>query len=81
MHSSTELIRMLVRTVALGGNLLLNVGPTADGRIIPPFAQRLRDIGSFIALGSCSSHILGKLEPFFISVKHFLAFYIFCQRQ
>ncbi len=43
--SVTELIRLLVKTVALGGNLLLNVGPTADGRIIPEFSVRLLGIG------------------------------------
>ena len=38
--SPDELIWMLVDIVARGGNLLLNVGPGADGQI--PFAQALR---------------------------------------
>ena len=28
-----------------GGNLLMNVGPTADGRIVPIFEERLRQMG------------------------------------
>jgi len=28
-----------------GGNLLINVGPTSDGRIIPIFEERLRQMG------------------------------------
>ncbi len=40
MPGTDELIWMLVDIVARGGNLLLNVGPTADGQI--PFAQAAR---------------------------------------
>ena len=43
-----ELIRLLVQTVAGGGNLLLNVGPTADGRIPLLQQERLRDIGAWL---------------------------------
>ena len=31
-----------------GGNLLLNVGPTKDGRIMPIFEERLRQMGSWL---------------------------------
>ena len=30
-----------------GGNLLLNVGPTHDGRIMPIFEERLLEIGVY----------------------------------
>lgn len=40
MPSADELVWMLIDIVARGGNLLLNVGPTADGQI--PFAQAAR---------------------------------------
>ncbi len=46
--SSGELIELLVRTVTNGGNLLLNVGPRADG-IIPLIMQkRLKEIGAWL---------------------------------
>jgi len=47
-RTSRELIHLLVQTVARGGNLLLNVGPTADGRIPVIMQQRLADIGAWL---------------------------------
>jgi alpha-L-fucosidase len=47
--SSAELIRYLVDVVSRGGNLLLNVGPTADGEIPDHLAERLRDIGRWLS--------------------------------
>lgn len=47
--SSSELVATLAETTSKGGNLLLNVGPTADGEIAPEFASRLRVIGSWLA--------------------------------
>ena len=40
-----ELIETLAQTASCGGNLLVNVGPTHDGRIAPIFEQRLREMG------------------------------------
>ena len=40
--TSQELINILIDKVARGGNLLLNIGPTADGRIPVIMQQRLR---------------------------------------
>ena len=31
-----------------GGNILINVGPTADGMISPAFEERLRQLGSWL---------------------------------
>ena len=31
-----------------GGNILINVGPTADGMIIPVYEERLRQLGSWL---------------------------------
>jgi alpha-L-fucosidase len=46
--SPDKLIHQLVDIVSLGGNLLLNVGPTADG-VIPEEAQeRLSEIGKWM---------------------------------
>ena len=46
--SSEELIHELVDIVSRGGNLLLNVGPTADGRIPVIMQQRLIDMGEWL---------------------------------
>ena len=42
------LVRMLVDTVSKGGNLLLNVGPTARGEFDPKAIDRLRGIGKWM---------------------------------
>lgn len=42
-------IRLLVSVVCQDGNLLLNVGPKADGEIEPAQVQRLTEIGHFLA--------------------------------
>ena len=46
--TSAELIRELIEIVSNGGNLLLNVGPTGDGRIPVIMQQRLIDIGDWL---------------------------------
>jgi alpha-L-fucosidase len=43
-----ELIHLLVDTVSKGGNLLLDIGPTADGRIPVIMQQRLLEIGEWL---------------------------------
>ena len=49
-HKSTrQLIHYLVRSASGGSNYLLNVGPTALGQILPVHAQRLRDVGQWLA--------------------------------
>ncbi len=49
-RTSKELVHELIDVVSRGGNLLLNVGPTADGRIPVIMQQRLRDIGSWLQI-------------------------------
>lgn len=46
--TSHDLILMLVDIVSRGGNLLLDIGPTADGRIPVIMQQRLTDIGNWL---------------------------------
>jgi alpha-L-fucosidase len=46
--SREQCIEVLVSTVAGGGNLLLNIGPTADGRIPPIMEDRLLAIGRWL---------------------------------
>lgn len=45
-----EIVKTLAETVSCGGNMLMNIGPTHDGRIIPVFEERLRQIGSWLAV-------------------------------
>jgi alpha-L-fucosidase len=46
--TSEELVHLLISTVSKGGNLLLDVGPTADGRIPVIMQERLLDIGRWL---------------------------------
>ena len=46
--TSKELIELLVSTVSAGGNLLLDIGPAADGTIPVIMQQRLMDIGEWL---------------------------------
>lgn len=46
--SSDALIDLLIEKVAAGGNLLLDIGPTADGRIPVIMQQRLLDMGKWL---------------------------------
>jgi alpha-L-fucosidase len=43
-----ELVKQLVETVACGGNLLMNIGPTLDGIISAIFEERLRQMGTWL---------------------------------
>uniref|UniRef100_A0A4W3GKT6 alpha-L-fucosidase n=1 Tax=Callorhinchus milii TaxID=7868 RepID=A0A4W3GKT6_CALMI len=43
-------IQQLVQTVSCGGNLLVNIGPTHDGQIIPLFEERLRQMGQWLSV-------------------------------
>jgi len=47
-QSSTELVKSLAEAVAYGGNLLLGIGPRADGTIPEHQLERLRDIGVWL---------------------------------
>jgi alpha-L-fucosidase len=47
-RTGKELVWMFADLVARGGNLLLNVGPTADGRIPEIMQARLRELGDWL---------------------------------
>ncbi|MDD0860018.1 alpha-L-fucosidase [Arthrobacter alpinus] len=57
--SADLLIRMLIDGVSKGGNLLLNVGPTARGEIDPRAVQSLAGIGEWMRLHSKSIYGAG----------------------
>ena len=46
--STADLLRKLAEVNSKGGNLLLNVGPDAEGRIPEACAERLREIGAWL---------------------------------
>jgi len=48
--SMEELLSTLTSTISCGGNLLINVGPTADGIIAPLFEERLTQLGQWLAV-------------------------------
>lgn len=61
------LIKKLVECVSKGGNLLLNIGPDANGRIPQPSVQALEEIGRWMqrnhsSIYSCGSSLLPKPE-------------------
>lgn len=45
--SLKDTIHLLANVVGRDGNLLLNIGPRADGTIVPSHVQRLREIGEW----------------------------------
>ena len=46
--STTTLVHMLADVVAKGGNLLLNVGPDADGSLPEEALQRMKELGAWM---------------------------------
>ncbi len=48
-RTGRELLLMLIDIVSRGGNLLLDIGPTADGRIPVIMEERLAQIGEWLA--------------------------------
>jgi alpha-L-fucosidase len=49
LKSLQECVQTLIQTVGGDGNLLLNVGPMPDGRIEPRQADRLKELGAWLA--------------------------------
>jgi len=42
------LVHLLSETISCGGNMVMNIGPTADGRILPIYEERLREFGAWM---------------------------------
>ncbi len=49
-NTREEILFLLVDIVSRGGNFLLDVGPTADGRIPVIMEQRLKEVGDWMAV-------------------------------
>lgn len=50
MEQVQVLTEMVSNLYSCGGNMLMNVGPTADGRIVPIFQQRLLQMGEWLSV-------------------------------
>ena len=62
--SSTQIIHLLVDVVAKGGNLLLNVGPDADGNIPVEVVQRMKDVGAWMRVNGEAIYGTKPLPPY-----------------
>jgi alpha-L-fucosidase len=47
--SERQLIRLLAETIGMGGNMLLGIGPHADGTLQPEQVRRLKEIGQWVS--------------------------------
>ena len=48
--STETLLRNLIDIASKGGNYLLNIGPTATGKVPPPEVDRLHEMGRWLAV-------------------------------
>lgn len=62
--SATRLIHLLADVVAKGGNLLLNVGPDAEGRLPDTALLRMREIGAWLDVNGGAIYATRPLYPY-----------------
>ena len=62
--STTQLIHLLAEVVSKGGNLLLNVGPDADGNIPPEAVARMKEIGAWLRVNGEAIFDTKPLPPY-----------------
>jgi alpha-L-fucosidase len=62
--SARELIHLLVGVVAKGGNLLLNIGPDADGQFPQVALDRLEEIAEWMSVNAEAIHGTRPIAPY-----------------
>ncbi|KAH9508467.1 hypothetical protein Btru_055284 [Bulinus truncatus] len=50
VNSMEDVITLIAQVVSCGGNVLINVGPTKEGTIVPIFEERLRQMGEWLGV-------------------------------
>lgn len=60
---SRELVQMLVKVVAKGGNLLLGIGPNAEGKFEPEVYARLEEMGNWLRANGEAIYGTVPIEP------------------
>ncbi|CAG5131393.1 unnamed protein product [Candidula unifasciata] len=50
LNTMEEVTTLIAQVVSCGGNLLINVGPTKEGTIIPAFQERLKQMGQWLSV-------------------------------
>ena len=63
-HSSGTIIRYLTRVVARNGNLLLDVGPDANGEVAPQAVTTLKEIGAWLKLNGEAIYGTRPMAPY-----------------
>ena len=62
--STTQLIHLLADVVSKGGNLLLNVGPDADGNLPAEAVTRMKEIGAWLRVNGEAIYGTQPLSPY-----------------
>ena len=62
--STRQLIHLLCDIVAKGGNLLLNVGPDADGNLPPEAVRRMEELGQWLGRYGYAIYATRPLYPY-----------------
>ena len=63
-HSSGSIIRYLVKAVARNGNLLLDVGPDANGELDPQAVKILKEIGAWLKVNGEAIYGTRPVKPY-----------------
>jgi len=59
-----ELVHMLLDVVCKGGNLLLNIGPSPEGRFDPEAERRLEELAAWMDLNAAGIHGSRAMAPY-----------------